>query len=104
MGLAAAGRLRLRIAQRPKRRSGLTNEPPRSTRSGVPDGLSRPSVGWNGYGRYALDIHSQTLPAMSSRPYGLAPSGWAPTGEVVAVLRPGADRARGDASSSSPHG
>ena len=47
------GRLWLRIVQRAQARPGLANEPPRSTRSP---------------GGYSVDVHSQTFPAMSSRP------------------------------------
>ena len=47
------GRLWLRIVQQAQARPGLANEPPRRTRSP---------------GGYSVDVHSQTFPAMSSRP------------------------------------
>ena len=83
-----SGRLQLRIAHLAQASPGLAYEPPRSTRSPSP---------------VSVAVHSQTLPAMSWRPYGLAPRGCAPTGDVVPCLRPEPTAAR-LASSSSPHG
>ncbi len=82
------GRLWLRIVQRAQARPGLANEPPRSTRSP---------------GGYSVDVHSQTFPAMSCRPYGLAPPGCEPTADVEPYLIPAPTSAR-LSSSSSPHG
>src|SRR6185503_15184516 len=82
------GLLQLRIAHLAHASPGLAYEPPRSTRSASP---------------VSVDVHSQTLPAMSWRPYGLAPHGCASTGHVVPCLRPEPTAAR-LLSSSSPHG
>ena len=82
------GRLWLRIVQRAQARPGLAYEPPRRTRSP---------------GGYSVDVHSQTFPAMSRRPYGLTPAGCEPTGEVEPSFGPEPTAAR-PSSSSSPQG
>src|SRR4051794_24995434 len=55
----------------------LSQDPPRVTREVAP---SVPAIGSvSGYACNVLAVHSRALPVMSSRPYGLAPFGNAPT-------------------------
>jgi len=62
----------------------VAQEPPRSTRYVWPKKTSLYSrygkLTNPGYGRNQESVHSQTSPMSCSTPYGLAPSGNAPTG------------------------
>src|SRR5262249_50262985 len=78
---------RSRFAARTQEASFSPQPPPRITRYGLMAGLSGPlgargGVGESLYGPCQSATHSPTLPAMSSAPKGLAPSGYFPTGAV----------------------
>ena len=63
---------------------------------------SRPSKASYGYGRYALDTHSQTFPARSSAPVGEAPRGCFPTGDGPPI--PAEKMQRSESGGWLPHG